>query len=109
MLHFLVVMALLALGEHVKGGGGVLAEPAAVRICHLVHAVAGGQTETAALLAAVTLDEQSLQAVEGEGQRVADVYDGLVLGEAGHLVKECKSGYQRRWKRSLFREREREK
>ena len=89
MLHFLVVMALHVLDDlvkdGVKGGGGVLAEVAAVRLSHQLHAVADGQTEAAARLEAVTLDDQSLQAVEREDQPLADVHGGLVLGEAGHL------------------------
>ena len=86
--HRLVVPALLLdddLVENGGKGGGVLTDFAAVRLSDLFHAVAGGQTGAAALLAVVILDD-GLHVVEGKGQRVADVHGGLVLGGAGHLV-----------------------
>ncbi len=87
--HGLVVMAMLDFGEHVKnvvkGCGGVLAEPAAIRLGHQLLAAVGGQTGAAAQLVAVIIDYRRLQAEEWEAQRVADVRSGLVLEEAVKL------------------------
>ncbi|KAH9409115.1 hypothetical protein TYRP_011393 [Tyrophagus putrescentiae] len=85
LIQLLVVLALLAVDDGVEDGGEggiVLAGLAAERLSHQAHAVAGDQTGTAAQLGAVILDYPRLQAVEGKGQRVADVYGGSVLRRA---------------------------
>ena len=58
---------------------------AAVGFGYQFYAVVSGQTIAAAFLARGILKDR-LQLVEGKGQRVADVYGGLVLRGAGHLV-----------------------